>query len=97
MAEVDSATRHLMQGLVDSAWSNLESTQGTTGDQASRKFTIPGWNHMVKPYQGESKFWYLIWLSAGKPVHSNIPGVEHSLFKSMKLSRKNYHYAVRRA
>ena len=96
LAEIDSATRYLMQGLVDSAWSNLESTQGTTGDQASRKFTIPGWNHMVRPYQGESKFWYSIWLSAGKPIHSNVPGVENSLFTLMKLSRNNYHYAVRR-
>ena len=95
--EIDEATRHLIQGVVDSAWSNLETTKGTTGDQQSRKFTIPGWNQLVKPYQGEAKFWFSVLLSAGKPLYSGVPGVEHSLYKLMKLSRNNYHYAVRRA
>ena len=95
--ELEKSTRYLIQGMVDSAWSNLEATQGTTGDQQSRKFTIPGWNKLVKPYQDEAKFWFSVWLSAGKPLHSHIPGVEHDLYKLMKFSRNNYHYAVRRA
>ena len=83
--------------MIDSAWTCLESTKGTTGDQGSRKFTIPGWNKQVKPFHNESKFWYSLWLSAGKPIYSHIPGVEQDLFKYMKLSRNQYHFAVRRA
>ena len=95
--DIDKVTSNLLGAMTDSAWANLESTKGTTGDQSSRKFTIPGWNNLVKPYQGEAKFWYSIWLSAGKPIQSSVPGVEHDLFTFMKLSKNQYHYAVRRA
>ena len=52
---------------------------------------------MVKPYQGEAKFWHSLWLSAGKPIHSAVPGVEHDLYKLKNQSRNQYHFAVRRA
>ena len=95
--DIDICTRNLLGKMVDSAWTCLEATQGTTGDQGSRKFTIPGWNIQVKPFQGEARFWYNLWVSAGKPIHSSTPGVEHELFKCMKYSRNQYHFAVRRA
>ena len=87
----------MLGSLIDSAWDNLEHSKGTSGDQASRGHIIPGWNDLVKPYQGEARFWFNLWISAGKPIHSATPGVEHDLFKNMKYSRNNYHYAVRRA
>ena len=95
--DIDQVTSNLLGAMVDSAWENLESTKGTTGDQSSRAYTIPGWNDMVKPYQGEARFWNSIWTSAGKPLHSSTPGVEHDLFINMKSSRNQYHFAVRRA
>ena len=95
--DIDRATNKLLGAMVDSAWENLESTKGTTGDQSSREHTIPGWNDMVKPYQGEARFWFSLWTSAGKPLHSPTPGVEHDLYINMKHSRNQYHFAVRRA
>ena len=95
--DIDEATSNLLGAMVDSAWDNLESTKGSTGDQSSREHIIPGWNDMVKPYQGEARFWYSIWTSAGKPLHSSTPGVEHDLFINMKSSRNQYHFAVSRA
>ena len=53
---IDSMTKDLLTAMVDSAWDNLESTKGNTGDQASREFTIPGWNESVKPFQNEARF-----------------------------------------
>ena len=96
LQHIDSMTQELLAAVVDSAWDNLEATKGTTGDQASREHTIPGWNACVKPFQNESRFWYSLWESAGKPIHSSVPGVEHDLFTFMKASRNQYHYAVRR-
>ena len=95
--EIDLVASKLLGALVDSAWENLDTTKGTTGDQSSREYTIPGWNDMVKPYQGESRFWYCLWTSAGKPIHSSTPGIEHDLFINMKHSKNQYHFAVRRA
>ena len=96
LQHIDSFSNELFSAMVDSAWDNLEVSKGTTGDQSSREHTIPGWNEGVKPFQTEARFWYNLWLSAGKPLHSSVPGVEHDLFIFMKSSRNNYHYAIRR-
>ena len=93
---IDSVTRDILGKLTDAAWENLEATKGTTGDQASRAHTIPGWNDHVKPFHNEARFWHSLWSSAGKPIHSATPGVEHDLFKLMKNSRNQFHFAVRR-
>ena len=45
----------------------------------------------------EAKFWHSLWLSAGKPIHSSVPGVEHDLYKLKNHSKNQYHFAVRRA
>ena len=95
-ADIDILTENLVNAMVESAWVNLEQTKGTTGDQTSRAHTIPGWNDNVKPFQDEAKFWFSVWCAAGKPIHSNTPGVEHELFNIMKTSKNQYHYAVRR-
>ena len=97
LKDIDKVTNKLLGAMVDSAWENLESTKGTTGDQSSRKFTIPGWNTLVKPFQSEASFWYNLWLSAGKPVQSSVPGVDHDLYTLKNSSRNQYHFAVRRA
>ena len=65
--DIDRVTCELLGVITDSAWENLEYSKGTTGDQASRKYTIPGWNDRVKPFQNEAKFWNSLWISAGKP------------------------------
>ena len=94
--DIERVTAELLGAITDSAWENLEATKGTTGDQASRSHTIPGWNDRVKPFQNEARFWYSLWSSAGKPRHSSVPGVEDNLFTNMKYSRNQYHFAVRR-
>ena len=56
-------TKELLEAVVDSAWDNLEATKGTTGDQASREFTIPGWNEKVKPFHSKGNSGTLVgWL-----------------------------------
>ena len=94
--DIDRVTGDLLGAITESAWENLETTKGTTGDQSSRSHTIPGWNDRVKPYQNEARFWFSLWASAGKPLHSEVPGIEHNLYSNMKFSRNQYHYAVRR-
>ena len=91
--EINHLTRDLLGAVTDSTM----TTKGTTGDQVSRAHTISGWHDLVKPYQGEARFWFSHWLSAGKRIHSSLPGVEHDLYPYMKSSRNQYHYAARRA
>ena len=55
----------------------------------SKKFTISGWNDHIKPYADDSKFWYQLWQASGRPNYGEI-------FINMRLSRRQFKYAVRR-
>ena len=59
------------------------------GSKLGKKYPIPGWTEHVKPYQEESKFWFSLWLSQGKPQHGE-------MFNFMRYSKNQYKYAVRR-
>ena len=50
---------------------------------------IPGWSEYVKPYREDAIFWHAVWVSAGRPVDTE-------LHKVMRNTRNKYHYAVRR-
>ena len=50
---------------------------------------IPGWSDHVKPFLEESKFWFAVWQSAGKPR----VGAVHD---AMIFSKRQYKHAVRR-
>ena len=88
LQDLDHQTHELLEAMTDSAWDNLEATKGTTGDQGSREHTIPGWNERVKPFQNEARFWYSLWVSAGKPEHSSIPSIEQSSFHFHQMQQK---------
>ena len=45
--------------------------------------------NIVQPYQETTKFWYLVWQSAGKPLNTE-------LHRIMKVTRNKYHYQIRR-
>ena len=64
--------------------------------ETSTEHNIPGLNEHVKPFQNEARFWYSLLESAGKPVHTSVPGTEHTFFTNMKASKNHYHFAVRR-
>ena len=51
---------------------------------------LPGWNEKVKPLKSDAKFWYAIWLSAGRPNK----GTLHSIMVNTKVK---YRSAVRKA
>ena len=45
---IDMLTSNIHVAMTESAWENLEFFNGTTGHQARRKHTIPGWNDRGK-------------------------------------------------
>ena len=51
---------------------------------------LPGWNEKVKPLKSDAKFWYAIWLSAGRPNKGSL----HSIMVNTKVK---YRSAVRKA
>ena len=62
---------------------------GGGGKKAAKKDIVPGWSEFVKPYADGSKFWCSFWKSEGKPTLGQT-------YENMKLSKRQYKYAVRR-
>ena len=48
-----------------------------------------GWKEFVEPSQDTAKFWHAIWISAGRPLNTE-------LHKIMKRTRNQFHYQVRK-
>ena len=50
---------------------------------------VPGWKSEVKPYRDTAYFWHQIWVSAGKPINTE-------LHRIMKRTRNIYHFHFRK-
>ena len=50
---------------------------------------IPGWREEVKPFRDQAYSWHQIWLSAGRPLNTE-------LHRIMKRSRNRYHYEFKK-
>ena len=50
---------------------------------------IPGWREEVEPHREEARFWFNVWVSAGRPNKGE-------LYHIMCRTRNIYHYAVRK-
>ena len=50
---------------------------------------VPGWKSEVKPFRDTAYFWHQVWVSAGKPINTE-------LHRIMKKTRNTYHFQVRK-
>ena len=44
----------------------------TCTNKKKRSKVLPGWTEYIQPYADESKFWYSLWTSAGKPCQGEL-------------------------
>ena len=79
----------IMSTVIVSGYSSI-SLSPAPSKCSKRHFKLPGWNEEVKPLKDDSKFWYSIWLSAGRPSS----GALHSVMVNAKVK---YRHAVRKA
>ena len=56
---------------------------------SSKTETVAGWCEMVKPFRDTVYFWHQVWISAGRPINTE-------LHKIMKRTRNVYHFHVRK-
>ena len=82
---IESYTLELLEAMENAGNQCLPLTNKSKSGPKS----IPGWREHIKPYADDSKFWYSVWLSAGKPLEGN-------LYLNMRQSRKQFKFAVRR-
>ena len=85
-AERDSFVLDVMSTIIEVSHTAIQKKPISQGSSHVR---LPGWNENVEPLKQDAKFWYSIWLSAGRPQ----TGALHSV---MVGTRIKYRCAVRK-
>ena len=81
-------TMDVMEAIETVAKETLPLSGGTAKKGHSGDI-VAGWSEHIKPYAEDSKFWFSIWESLGKPLQGDV-------FNRMRLSKNQYKYAIRR-
>ena len=85
IGKLENMCNDLLQTISTAVDSNIPTnSSGSAGSNI-----IPGWSDYIKPYKEASIFWDAVWVSAGRPLDTE-------LHKLMKHTRNQFHYAIRR-
>ena len=87
ISKIDDLVTSVLHSVDRAAWNNL--SRPVTGSGTKQKKAIPGWSHLVQPFKEKSLFWHNVWLSAGRPLNTELHNV-------MKHARNLYHYQLRK-
>ena len=77
----------VMNAISLSAEESLSWSGGSSGKPAVKK--TQGWNEQVRPFRDNARFWFSVWLSAGKPINCE-------LHKIMRRTRNIFHYQIKK-
>ena len=86
-ADADSIIIEVLQRVEKSAYENLPVP--VPPKVKSNKSNKPGWSTEVHPYRENAHFWHKIWMSAGRPINTQ-------LHQIMKRTKNVFHYQVRK-
>ena len=79
----------ILCAMEGAATENLTSSnRGNEKENTTRK-AIPRWNEDIEPCRQDALFWHAVWLSAGRPINSE-------LHKVMERTRNMYHLHIRK-
>ena len=90
IAAIDDYAKEILANISESASEAIpikEIQNNKKVDGHSKK--IAGWKEFIEPFQKDAQFWYSIWLSAGKPVNTE-------LHRIMKTTKNQFHYQIQR-
>ena len=85
--DADNAIMEVLQCVEKAAYENLPVPRPPKAKKQSNN--IPGWSQEVHPYRENARFWHQIWLSAGRPINTQ-------LHQIMKRTRNIFHYHVKK-
>ena len=88
LTRIEEYTTNVLEAI-ESAGKECLPRSGMCSKRGKAKQKLTGWSEYVSPFAEESKFWYSIWISAGRPMDGNI-------FINMRHSKRQFKYAVRR-
>ena len=79
--------KEVLMAISESAEKSLSFSSSITSRKIVKK--IPGWNDQVRPYRENAKFWFSVWISAGKPLNCELQNI-------MRRTKNIYHYQVKK-
>ena len=89
--DIDSYATCIMDCISTAVEANIPHTfpraNTNNAENKNNRSNVPGWSEYVKPFRDDSVFWHSIWVSAGRPLNTNL----HTI---MKRTRSKYHYAI---
>ena len=86
--QIDTFVEEILELLNEAGLEALPHSKPSLNGNSKRK-KLAGWKEFVEPFQESARFWHSIWISAGKPINTE-------LHQIMKRTRNKYHYQIRR-
>ena len=86
--QIDTFVEEILELLNEAGQEALPLSKPSLKGNSKRK-KLAGWKEFVEPFQESARFWHSIWISAGKPINTE-------LHQIMKRTRNKYHYQIRR-
>ena len=87
--QIDSFINDILENVSDSGYETLPLSQPVKENTKNVRKKTAGWKEFVEPSQDTAKFWHAIWISAGRPLNTE-------LHKIMKRTRNQFCYQVRK-
>ena len=87
--QIDSFITDILENVSDSGYETLPLSHPVKENTKNVRKKTAGWKEFVEPSQDTAKFWHAIWISAGRPLNTE-------LHKIMKRTRNQFHYQVRK-
>ena len=84
--QIDEFLKDLLESINSAAVKCLPSASTITKNTKTR---FSSWKENVQPFKDTAMFWHSIWLSAGRPLNTEL----HII---MKKTRNQYHYQIRK-
>ena len=88
-SSIDNYCKQLLECISESGHETIPQFVPKPPTNKKNKKSIPGWNDYIRSFQEQAQFWYSIWLSAGKPINTELHNI-------MKRTRNKFHFQVRK-
>ena len=86
--QIDEFLKGILKSI-NSAAVNCLPCAGCSDNSKKTKTRFSSWQEDVQPFKDTAMFWHSIWLSAGRPLNTELHNI-------MKKTRNQYHYQIRK-
>ena len=69
---IDSYISDILESVVESGFETLPVIENKPKKEKAKKKVTAGWKEFVEPFQDKAKFWHAIWMSAGRPLNTEL-------------------------